>query len=287
MSIITISAGFYSGGKRVAEAVAEKLGYRCLARELILEIPRDFNVPVIGLIRAMHDASSDREKLTRQKQKYIAYFRAALLKQFRQNNLVYYGLAGHFFAKGVTHALKVRILADTRECVNLVMEQDKVSREEAVCVFEKEDEERRKWGRSLYGIDITDPGLYSMVICTEKLTVDDAADLIVKAVGSGQFDTSRQSQKVLEDLALAAEVKMALFEINPDAGVRADNGFVHLAVGLPSVHWNGGKRLVDEMKKVASRIPGVRGIDVEVFQTDKENPCFCQPWSGNELARQM
>ena len=37
MSIITISKGSYSHGKEVAEKVAEKLGYDCIARDDIIE----------------------------------------------------------------------------------------------------------------------------------------------------------------------------------------------------------------------------------------------------------
>ena len=37
MPIITISRGSYSKGKEVAEKVARKLGYRCIARDAIIE----------------------------------------------------------------------------------------------------------------------------------------------------------------------------------------------------------------------------------------------------------
>jgi hypothetical protein len=37
MSVITISRGSYSHGKEIAEKVAQKLGYECISREIILE----------------------------------------------------------------------------------------------------------------------------------------------------------------------------------------------------------------------------------------------------------
>ncbi len=37
MSVITISRGTFSGGKTLAECVAQKLGYRCVDREVIVE----------------------------------------------------------------------------------------------------------------------------------------------------------------------------------------------------------------------------------------------------------
>jgi len=37
MAVITISRGSFSGGKMLAECLAEKLGYRCIDRDVIVE----------------------------------------------------------------------------------------------------------------------------------------------------------------------------------------------------------------------------------------------------------
>ncbi|NIM21548.1 MAG: cytidylate kinase-like family protein, partial [Candidatus Latescibacteria bacterium] len=58
MSIVTISRGSYSRGKEVAEKVAEKLGYECISRDVIIEACDEFNVPEVKLVRAIHDAPS-------------------------------------------------------------------------------------------------------------------------------------------------------------------------------------------------------------------------------------
>ena len=58
MAIVTISRGSYSKGKDIAEKVAEKLGYECISRDLLLEASQHFNIPEIKLVRALHDAPS-------------------------------------------------------------------------------------------------------------------------------------------------------------------------------------------------------------------------------------
>ena len=45
MSIITISRGSYSRGVEIAEIVAEKIGYQCLDRDILIEASKDFNIP--------------------------------------------------------------------------------------------------------------------------------------------------------------------------------------------------------------------------------------------------
>lgn len=44
MATITISRDTFSGGQSLAECVAERLGYRCLSRELLLEAARQYGV---------------------------------------------------------------------------------------------------------------------------------------------------------------------------------------------------------------------------------------------------
>ncbi len=47
MAIITISRGSNSRGKEVAESLAQRLGYDCVSREILLEASAEFNIPEI------------------------------------------------------------------------------------------------------------------------------------------------------------------------------------------------------------------------------------------------
>ena len=88
MAIITISRGSYSKGKEIAEKTAQALGYECLSRDILIEASREFNIPEIKLVRAIHDAPNMLERLGLGKKKYIAYIRSALLKHFLNDNIV-------------------------------------------------------------------------------------------------------------------------------------------------------------------------------------------------------
>ncbi len=151
MSIVTISRGSYSHGKEVAEKLAQKLGYACISREVILEASEHFDVPEIKLTRAIHDAPSVFDRLTYGRDRYIAYIREALLHHFVRDNVVYHGLAGHFFVQGVCHVLKVRILAGLEDRVTEEVKRQGLSAEEARAIIKKDDEERYRWSYHLYG----------------------------------------------------------------------------------------------------------------------------------------
>ena len=88
MPIITVSRGSYSRGKEVAHKVAERLGYECLSREILLEASKEFNVEEVKLERAIQNAPSFLERISFGKERYIAYIRAALLAHRKQDNVV-------------------------------------------------------------------------------------------------------------------------------------------------------------------------------------------------------
>jgi len=233
MAIITISRGSYSRGKEVAEKVAQKMGYDCISRDTILEASKQSHIPEIKLIRAIHDAPNILERFTYQKEQYIAYIQTALLRNVRKDNVVYHGLAGHFLLKGISHVLKVRIIADMDDRVELEMEREGISKKEARHILAKDDEQRRKWSKYIYGIDTKDPSLYDLVIHVKKMTVDDSVETICHVADLKSFKTTAKSKKAMDDLYLACEVKAQVIHLKPDMKVHADGGKILVEVKVP------------------------------------------------------
>ncbi len=268
MAIITISRGSYSKGKEIAEKVAERLGYECIARRVLFEASDEFNVPEVKLIRAIHDAPSFFSHLSQKKEKYISFVQAEILDHFRKDNIVYHGLAGHFFVKGISHVLKVRIIAELEDRVRLEMDREGISRKEALHILLKDDEERRKWSKSLYGMDTWDTSLYDLVIHIHKLSVTDAVEMICYTSGLEQFQTTPESQKAIDDLALAAHVKAALEGIC-DAEVTSNAGIVHIKVRGQKLRKTGiaGQ---DLQRRVREQIR--EGLVLEIMDAVREVP---------------
>jgi len=261
MSVITISRGSYSHGKEVAEKVADRLGYKCIAREVLLEASEHFNVPEVKLLEAIRDAPSFLERLAHGRLRYIAFIRLALLRQIQEDNVVYHGFAGHLILRDIPHVLKVRILADLEDRVGLVMNRDGVSRGQALKIVKRLDEERRRWSRSLYGIDTGDPGLYDLVVNLRRMTLESAADVICHTAGLKEFQITAESHRMINDLLLAAEVQMAVAEMGVEAAVVSRDGSVEIVTKAPSSQERG---LTREIERRAMGISGVKAVRVEI-----------------------
>jgi len=249
-------------GTKVAQLVADRLGYECIAREVLLEASDQFNIPQAKLLRAIHDAPSVIERaIYTNKEKYIAYIQAALLRHLQSDNVVYHGLAAQFFLHGISHVLKVRILADKEDRIRIVMERDNVPRDRAIAILKHDDSERHKWSRSLYGIDTNDPSLYDMVLRIHRLQVEDAVEIIVHAAGLEHFQTTPESQQSMDDRVLAAQVKAELIDIQSDVSVWASAGRVQVNAKAATGQLEAVRRRLEE---AAHKVEGVKSVEVHV-----------------------
>jgi len=264
MSIITISRGSYSKGKEVAEKTAQRLGYECISRDIVLEASQEFNIPELKLVRALHDAPSLLNRIRGGKGKYISFIRAALLQRFSQDNVVYHGLAGHFFVKDIQHVLKVRIVSDMEDRVKLEMEREGIPRRTALRILEKDDIERRKWSMHLYGIDTADSSLYDLELHIKagKVTVDDAVDIICHTVGFDHFRTTQASKIAMENLALSAAAKARFWDAGYELDVTAEEGIVYVKAQTALAQES---TLTKDLENISKNIKGIRDIRINVL----------------------
>jgi cytidylate kinase len=264
VAIITISRGSYSKGREIAEKVAEEMEYECVSRDVLLEASEHYNIPEIKLVRALHDAPAVLDRFTHGKKQYIAYIKSAFLEHVRTDNVVYHGLAGHFFLKGIAHGLKIRIIADLEDRVRLEMEREGIPSEEARNVLKKDDRERRNWALSLYGIDTSDPSLYDLVIHIRKISVNDAVDLICHTAKLPHFATTPESRKAVENAVLAARVESTIVKDLPDVEVSAQDGVVVVHTEGPLEQES---QITERIQAQVQHVAGVQEARVHVRPT--------------------
>lgn len=253
MPIISISRGSYHRGRDVAHAVAEMLRYECVSRDSLLENSELYDMPEIKLMPNVRQAAGVLERFSFGRERYINYMSSSILRFLKKDNHVYHGLAGQFFVSDVRHVIKVRIIADLGERVADEAERKGISEEEARLRLIRDDEERRKWGMLLYGIDISESGIYDMVLNISVMGVEEAASLIAKAAGFPCYQATTASTRYIHDLAVKSEVKAALFDY-PQAVVSVEDGSVRVQVKVPEEQ----EMLVK--KRMTDALQGIGGL---------------------------
>ncbi len=259
MPIICVSRGSYHCGKAIAQKVAQELDVGCLSRGDLLKASQDFQLHEFNLVRNLHDATAILERFPHGRQRYISYIRSALLNSLKEDNIVYHGLIGHILISGISHVLKVRVIADIDYRIQKEVKRKNISPEKARYILKNDDEERRKWGLFLYGADINDPSQYDLVINRRTLSIDEASQLVISAATAKGFQATPESRQKIEDMALAAKVSAALIDF-PNANVTSRKGNVSILLKAPEdQHHNIGSRIT----QIGESIPGVTSLKLQ------------------------
>ena len=262
MPIITISRGSFSGGKMLAEAVAQKLGYRCIDRHQVIQKAEQWGVSQDDLRTAIEKPPTFLGQSLQTKYIYLSLIQAALAEEVRAGKAIYHGLAGHLLLGKGPHVLRTRIIASMEFRIEQVQNRLGCNRKEALANIEKVDQDRRKWTRFLYDVDWTDASLYDVVLNLEQIDLQAACDVICSVSQLKCFEFTPDCQRAMDDLALASCVKANL-AMDP---VTASFQF-EVVAGGGSVSVKGGITSPDQVKLIDDIVRSVPGVDsVELRQ---------------------
>jgi cytidylate kinase len=245
----------------LAECLAERLGFRCIDRDVIVERAAASGVSQEELRDALQKPPSFLERFQHKKYMYLALIQAALAEEVRTGRAVYHGNAGHLLLSGGSPVLRVRIIAPLEFRLKMAQDRLKFSRNEALAYIEKMDEHRRKWTHYLYGVDWGDPTLYDMVLNLEHISIEEACNILVATVRERCFSLTPQCQARMNDLAIASRVRANLALNPPTSGleveVTATEGRVRIRGRLA------GLEQLEEVRQVATNSRGVVEVDLQ------------------------
>ena len=262
MPIITISRGTFSGGRAIAERLAQQLGYPCASRETILEAAAQYGVPTTKLREAMDKPPSFWQRLAGERTSYIDYFRAALCERADDGKLVYHGYAGNMLLKGISHVIRVRVIADWEFRIDAAMRERNLGRQEAIDYITKVDSERAKWMQVMYGVNWYDPSLYDIVLNLERISLASACDVLSRMAQLPEFQPTPASLQAVEDLALSSRVRAVL---SKDSRTRTSEVQVAAKDGVVTITGSAWfQEQVEAVRSVASKVPGVKEVRCDV-----------------------
>jgi cytidylate kinase len=230
VQIICVSRGTYAGGKRLAEKLADSLGYQHYSREELTDAATAAGIRVGHLEMAVVRRQPFGERLAIEMARYRAFVTASLCERALEESLVYDGRTAHLVLPGVVQALRIHVIQEPEHRINTTMHRLGLSREKARKYVEQVDEDRRRWVRTFYDVDWHDPQLYDLVINLSHTNVDNAAMGLLTMAQLPDFQLTPASTQLMRDLLLAARCRLAVGSDSRtkemDVKIRADNGRV-------------------------------------------------------------
>jgi cytidylate kinase len=260
MSIITMSHEMGAGGPEIGQQLAEKLGYRYIDHELISDAAHRYGLLEEKLSHLDESKPSLFERFDAETRRYITALQTALYDFAEQDRVVIMGRGGQWLLRGVSHVLRVRIMAPfdlraKRLAAKLSGPMgEQASPRTVMEMIRRDDSEKSGRMRYLYEVDLTEASLYDLVVNTEKLAVGSAVELIGCAASRPELRTTDASAQLVADRSLASRVQVAL-ATNPET--RKYRITVEAKAGQVTLE---GTAAMDEAIEVARSVAGVRAV---------------------------
>jgi cytidylate kinase len=263
MAIIAISHEMGAGGPEIGQQLAERLGYRYVDHELISDAARRYGLLEEKLDHLDESKPTLFERFDAETRRYITAIQTALYEFAERDAVVLMGRAGQWLLRGLPHVVRVRVMAPFDLRVKRLAKKlasqmgEQTNQRTVVEMIRRDDSEKVGRMRYLYEVDLRDPGLYDLVINTEKLSIDAAVDLIAALARRSELATTETGARLVADRALASRVQVAL-ATHPETRkyritVEARDGVVTLE----------GTAALDEAVEVTRGVEGVRDVKTQ------------------------
>jgi cytidylate kinase len=275
MSVVLISRGTMSGVALLVERLHERTGARSVSREDLVALVNRHGELAQRIVERLSDAARAYDAFCDLRRPYLILMRAALLEYARHDNLVYHGFSGHLLLPPIHHFRTVRICAPRELRTRMTMQRLHCDEAEASAYIDRDDEQRVRWARFMYGTDIRDSDLYDLCINLRRTSIDTACNIVQCMMQDPDCQATPESTEQVDRLLLATRIEQAL-ATDPrtdavEASATVANG--HVAVTGP---------YLDEVRRTAvlEIARGVAGLDDVEYQCGFVPEFGAESWNG-------
>jgi cytidylate kinase len=269
MPLIAMNREIGSLGKDVARGLEQALGMQVRHHEIIDHLASRTRLRKSHVISFLEGRQGIIERLTTDQVSLRILTADEILSMAESGEpVILRGWGATSLLKEVPHAVRVCVSASRRTRVRRMMERLDTNDQAAVeRIVDHNDEAAQAVMRRHFHIDTRDINEYDMGFNTDRVSVDQCVDEIVKLVKSQTFAQTAESMARLRDLAIAQHVRAALRTHGSTAdcrGVRvtALDGKVLLEGVVSQIEQS------EACSDIARRIKGVKALENRLDVSD-------------------
>jgi cytidylate kinase len=267
MALVTISRNLASGGTEIAQLVAKGLAVDLYDDNRLRQEAAKLGVRSDELAELDEKSPGFFEHLFTQKpQLYLDLMESVVYEVARKGQGVIMGHGAQLLLREFSCALHVLVHAPEGLRVQKAMDERGLSREGAEKLIRKSDHEQRGFLHSAFHMDWSDPKLYDLVVNTQKVQIETAANLIVQVAGTREVQACGVTAlDAMERLALEKRIQAALLRNNyslsrfyvevPSKGVAYVAGFCYTVEDK------------DRLLELVKSVPGVAEFRADISVT--------------------
>jgi cytidylate kinase len=252
-----------AGGPEIGMALAQRLGYRYVNQELLLDAARRYGLAEDKLSHLDESKPTLFERFDTETRHHITVLQTTCLEFAEDDNCVLMRGGGQWLLRGVPHVLRIRIIAPFEHRVKqwikrtTEMTGEAPNQRAAADLVRRDDTEKSGRMRYLYEVDVADPTLYELVVNTEKLKHEAVVGVAEGLVRRPEMATTDVGRQMVVSRALASRVQVAL-ATHPET--RRYRITVEAHAGVVTLE---GTAALERAVEVARAVPGVREVKTQ------------------------
>jgi cytidylate kinase len=262
MPVIAMTREMGSGGREVAQRVAERMGLKLILHEMVEhDLAEHMHVQESAVHHRLEGGATLRERLQVGSKRLARYTTEEILEVARQGDVLIRGWGACAILRDVPHVLGIRVCAPMAARVHAIRGRPGLDDASAAKrEIERNDAAHRRTLKAAYGADPEDPLGYDLVLNTERTSIDSCVKLICDLAASPEFQETEASRAILADKALEAHIRVKLrerFTVGmgvSGADVAAQGGKIVLTG--TAIH----STLVEDAGRIAGEVAGVKEV---------------------------
>ena len=268
MPLIAMTREMGSLGKDVAAGVAARNNRKVVYHEIIEPIANKMRLRESHVERFLEGKSGIWERLTTDKTSLSIFTADETFRFLRDDTTaVIRGWGAAHLLKNIPHVIRVRVCAPLEVRIVRMMQRLATDNRETI---EKEiqlsEEAHTAITKRHFGVNWRDPENYDLVLCTERLNVEDCVEEVACMMKKKCFQETPESVQMVENLALEWSVRSALrrdprttsISITVDCGTGAVRLF-----GMVNTQTE-----ANAAGEVAAAVEGAKGVENQLKPAD-------------------
>ncbi|HEX4333037.1 MAG TPA: cytidylate kinase family protein [Usitatibacter sp.] len=274
MPLVAMTREMGSLGKDVAAGVAARSGRKVVYHEIIEPIASKMRLRKSHVERFLDGRAGLWEKLTTDRTALSIFTADETFRFLRDGQTgVIRGWGAVHLLRNIPHVVRVRICAPLETRVQRMMERLATDNRETVeSEIQMSEEAHSAITKRHFGVNWRDPELYDLVLCTERLSVEECVDEIDGMMQRKCFQETTDSRRMVENLANEWAVRSALRRDERTARthitIESDNGTLRL-LGVVDTQTE-----ANAAAEVAKSIEGVKHVDNQLKAANSANSRF-------------
>ena len=267
MPLIAMTREMGSLGKDVAAGIAARTNRKVVYHEIIEPIANKMRLRKSHVERFLDGKSGIWERLTTDKTSLSIFTADETFRFLRDGSTgVIRGWGAVHLLKNIPHVIRVRVCAPLDMRIKRMMERLATdSRETVEREIQLSEEAHGAITKRHFGVNWRDPELYDLVLCTERLSVEECVEGIEEMMHKKCFQETPDSVRMVENLSLEWSVRSALRRDVRTAAtsitVEGDHGTARL-LGVVDTEDE-----ANAAAEVAARAEGVKEVDNQLRAT--------------------